>query len=146
MKGRACPEARQGGRCTDMEPLTESDVRKRLVGAADKGAVGALLLVGSLVGYYLLVWCLRSVLLDYITSFSRPRLQAGISVLILLAPAFFLPRMYRMLGAWIASTQKLMCPACGEVLDDGNTWQVILLTGRCPKCQKVILRSNRSDH
>ena len=128
-----------------MEPLTESDVRKRLVGAADKGAVGVLLLVGSLVGYYLLVWCMRSVLLDYITSFRGARLQAGMSVLILFAPALFLPRMYRMLSSWIASTQKLVCPACGEVLDDGNTWQIILLTARCPKCQKVILRSDRSD-
>jgi len=75
---------------------------------------------------------------------SSARGQGAIIAALLLAPGVFLPSLYRGLSSMIASSQHLACPACGEIFPDGSTWQVILYTGRCPKCREYIVQADTS--
>ena len=122
----------------NMKRLAESELRRRLGGAAQKGVLGLFVLVACTAGYYAIIWFARRSLWECIESFARVRTRGLISLLILCAPVFFLPKLYQTIRFWIADTQELCCPACGALLEDEAEWQLILINGRCPACREDV--------
>ncbi len=122
-----------------MKRLAESELRRRLDGAAQKGILGVFVLVACTAGYYAIIWLARRSLWECVESYGPSRAKGAVIYLILAAPVFFLPKLYWTIRFWIADTQKLCCPACGALLDDEAEWQLILINGRCPVCRELIL-------